>query len=237
METLNLYAATVPAGECPRSAQDIVNLNARYLYANLDEAATRFVKSATTPSADDQDKMWAKFDANGVFVGWFFFYNGAWRKFQNATIGDIKLYDGPTAGVFDATGKGVVGGDQDGWCLCNGNNGAPDWRDRFPIAANQIDSGTWKTNATGSLTATGGSHQVTLTEDQIPEHYHRIDWEEETNMEDGGSKKAVGSITGEPDTVPTQGSVSKTTSVGGGEPHDNMPPYIACAAMRFMGYA
>ena len=44
-----------------------------------------------------------------------------------------------------------------GWVLCDGNNSTPDLRDRFIVGAKQDDSGTAKTNVTGSLTQTGGA--------------------------------------------------------------------------------
>ena len=53
--------------------------------------------------------------------------------------------------------SGTVATIPSGWLLCNGSNSTPDLRDRFIIGARQDDSGTAKTNVTGSLTQTGGS--------------------------------------------------------------------------------
>ena len=44
-----------------------------------------------------------------------------------------------------------------GWVLCDGNNGTPNLTDKFIVGAKQDDSGTAKTNITGSLTQTGGT--------------------------------------------------------------------------------
>ena len=44
---------------------------------------------------------------------------------------------------------------------CDGNNSTPDLRDKFIVGAKQDDSGTAKTNVTGSLLQTGGSNSTT----------------------------------------------------------------------------
>jgi hypothetical protein len=44
-----------------------------------------------------------------------------------------------------------------GWLLCDGSNGTPDLRDKFIVGAKQDDSGTAKTNLTGSLSQSGGN--------------------------------------------------------------------------------
>jgi len=50
-----------------------------------------------------------------------------------------------------------------GWVLCDGNNSTPDLRDKFIVGAKQDDSGTAKTNVTGSLLQTGGSNSTTTS--------------------------------------------------------------------------
>ena len=50
-----------------------------------------------------------------------------------------------------------------GWVLCDGNNSTPDLRDKFIVGAKQDDSGTAKTNVSGSLTQTGGSATDSVT--------------------------------------------------------------------------
>ena len=50
----------------------------------------------------------------------------------------------------------------DGWTLCDGQNGTPDLRDRFIVGAgNEYEIGD-----------IGGEKEVTLTEEQIPNHSH-----------------------------------------------------------------
>ncbi len=51
----------------------------------------------------------------------------------------------------------------DGWVLCDGNNGAPDLRNKFILGA---DNNSYKT--------TGGNTDITLTIDQMPSHNHGV---------------------------------------------------------------
>ena len=109
-----------------------------------------------------------------------------------------------------------------GWALCDGNNGTPDLRDRFPVGVG--GDGNYQ------LLETGGADEVTLTVDQLPSHthgyttasdrtfhyrgaWHDSDWWQNST---GGSCK--------------NGS---TDSAGGGQPHENRPPFLAvCFIMR-----
>jgi len=49
------------------------------------------------------------------------------------------------------------------WKLCDGTNGTPNLKDKFVIGADQYSSG-WKTNVTGSLTASGGSKDAVVVQ-------------------------------------------------------------------------
>ncbi len=91
--------------------------------------------------------------------------------------------------------------------------------------------GTWQSFAQGktlvgvndketefnTVLKTGGSKTVTLTAEQIPSHHHSVNgyW-----GESGGSEIGVG-------IKDNQNLVIKTTdSVGGGQAHNNLQPYI-----------
>ena len=101
-----------------------------------------------------------------------------------------------------------------GWYLCNGQNGTPDLRDRFIVGA----------GSSYAVGDTGGAAQVTLTVDQIPAHEHTY-----TNYHtNGGGVIFNGSVLDK-----SMSYTAKTSSVGGGQPHENRPPYYAlCFIMK-----
>lgn len=100
-----------------------------------------------------------------------------------------------------------------GWVLCNGSNGTPDLRNRFIVGA----------GSSYGVGATGGSETVTLTVEQMPNHFHYFDNVEVILCGPG-----------------TQGIRSSrtdyqrpTSSSGNSQPHENRPPYYAlCFIMK-----
>lgn len=68
-------------------------------------------------------------------------------------IGTIKLFYGSVAAIAP------------GWAVCDGANGTPDMRGRFPVGA----GGTY------ALDDTGGADSVTITEATMPWHNHSAD--------------------------------------------------------------
>ena len=80
----------------------------------------------------------------------------------------------------------------------------------------------WAVDAEGAIGKTGGASEVTLTVSQIPSHSHGSVYSQHaTTTKDkawystSGSSLAYGPV-----------------STGGGQPHNNMPPYIQVAAWR-----
>lgn len=103
---------------------------------------------------------------------------------------------------------GDAGNVPDGWHICDGDEGTPDLRERFVIGAG---------NAYG-LHATGGQKSVQLTVDNMPAHGHDYSTRNETK----GLCWA-----GDNDGVWQNEKWSSTTSAGGNQPHENLPPYRA----------
>lgn len=100
-----------------------------------------------------------------------------------------------------------------GWALCDGNNGTPNLLDRFIVGAGS-------TYAVGN---TGGSNTVTLTVEEIPSHKHS-----EIKPEKGYTAyDAIGSSTSQ--LYVDAGETTSTGNTGGGQPHENRPPYYALA--------
>jgi len=100
-----------------------------------------------------------------------------------------------------------------GWAVCDGQNGTPDLRGRFVLAQGQ---GNGLTNR--QLNQTGGVESVTLTVEQIPPHnHHWLARNDDYNGVGGGNTSL------EDDAGPER--PIQTSSTGGGNPHENMPPF------------
>lgn len=105
----------------------------------------------------------------------------------------------------------------DGWRLCNGQNSTPNLSGRFIVG---YDSGNAAYNVVGN---TGGQETVTLTEAQMPTHSHGQQGSGQYARKHGsdGNVVAVGS--------------SQTTQAGGGQAHENRPPYYTLCYIIFIG--
>jgi len=117
-----------------------------------------------------------------------------------------------------------------GWLICDGsnfnaatypalnallgNNTLPDLRRRFPLGAQNIVN---QGQTARPLKSTGGEETVTLGIQHIPPHTHGITYRE---GEEGGGGNDYSDLGG-------TGVNDSTESTGGGEAHNNMPPYYA----------
>lgn len=100
-----------------------------------------------------------------------------------------------------------------GWAICDGTNGTPDMRDRFPVGA----------NSTKIKGTTGGSNKTgltILTINQIPSHAHSYSifvlGSGGFNLQPGGDYRSS-----------TVGATTSASGGGQGHDHDNTPPYLA----------
>ena len=119
--------------------------------------------------------------------------------------------------------SGTVASIPSGWQLCDGTNGTPDLRDRFVVGARQDVGGIAETNVSGVLTKTGGEAQHTLTIAEMPAHTHSYRWWNAWYFSGSSELAAKGSYNDN----------AQTSTVGGGKPHNILPPYYAlCFIMR-----
>lgn len=162
------------------------------------------------------------------------------QNFSDVVAGLDKAM--PSGGII--IWSGAVGSIPAGWYLCNGANGTPDLRGRFVLGA----GGSY------AVGATGGAETHTLTTSEIPAHNHGggshvhgiTDAGHSHSIysrnQDGSSNKARegdpaggGAVTTNSSTtgisINSSGTIINTE--GGGQAHNNMPPYYAlCYIMK-----
>ena len=137
---------------------------------------------------------------------------------QSGTVADARL----TNSSLFVTGmiimwNSTVASIPTGWVLCDGNNSTPDLRNRFVVGA-----GTGGNYSPGD---TGGANSVTLTVAQIPAHTHTY---ERTDVGINVNDRPWPANNNDCD-MTTQ----NTSSTGGGQSHENRPPYYAlCYIMK-----
>jgi len=116
-----------------------------------------------------------------------------------------------------------------GWQLCDGSNGTPDLRSRFIVGAGS-DTGSYTAGTNGIGTgyytpgAIGGEdlHQLIISE--MPSHSHRV---LESASGDGSYHGFMVDTSIAYNYIP--GSPSFLQATGGGQAHENRPPYYALA--------
>ena len=121
-----------------------------------------------------------------------------------------------------------------GWALCDGTNGTPNLKGRFIVG---YDSGDSDYNQIGKA---DGAKTVTLTEAQIPSHTHDLD---DYDADGPGTLDANGYyLQGKGKFYyanPAGGNLkgkNHVKSKGGGQSHENRPPYYTLAYIMFIGY-
>ena len=144
-------------------------------------------------------------------------FSGDGSLLTNITTGQLQ-----GAGIFVSgmivLWSGAADAIPTGFVLCDGNNSTPNLSGRFVV-------GYDASNSDYDVNDTGGSESVTLTINQIPAHTHNI------NL-------AVRAFYQEPRNfgVGTDGSANNsedTGSTGGGQSHENRPPFYAlCYIMK-----
>lgn len=194
-----------------------------------DSAGGGLTVSSTPPSSSLSNKLWLKTDVAGRPIGFYSYYNGNWRRVYTGSIGDIKMYSG-TNTVFDGTGRGIVGSDEDGWCLCNGNNGTPNLANRFMIGASQYGAG-WQANPDGTgMHSSGGTGVINCV--NLPDLW-TVGWAAIVQQSTSGTLVLTNSPTAQPMDMPVKDLINDCQPSG---QRPLMPPYYALAYLMFVGY-
>lgn len=145
-----------------------------------------------------------------------------------------------------------------GWALCDGKNGTPNLLGRFVVGAEYSDNHTEKEGSeiralkdkndekkAFEWKETGGMYQVKLTKSEMPKHDHGGSTEEDGKhsheyIQEGNGSELDDVLENSDDVDSKTGKTSEAADHnhgikmdGGGEPHENLPPYFAlCFIMK-----
>lgn len=236
---INIEIANPDPSEAPTTLLELVALFRTLITAEVTGDYLPYVTGAATPNVSDEDKVWHKTDGAGRPLGTYVYYAGAWRRQYIGTPNMILMYrGGPGTDFAGAGGLGTVGGDWDGWALCNGNNGTVDLSDKFIVASHMTDmaigysGGQHSTIVSGGTTQTGGANSITLDADNTYRPARAAievgKWKADGNAADAGS-----SLYG------SGSNVTLLAADAGKETPDaipTLPNYFALAFVQFVGY-
>lgn len=238
----------------PLDITELVALLNQLVNSQLVGSYIPYIIQQATPSPDDRDKAWIQLDSSSRPIATKVWYNGAaggnWRRIYNGMLGQISAYNGNPNNDFDMTtatnpGKGLLGGNWDGWALCNGNNGTINLTDKF-IIGGHIDnsnghvgySGGWQTFVDGVNDSQNGGNpngRLNLTEAQtwrpaIPELKVGL------FTANGNTGAPDGDLYGVTDGNPTRTLINPDPGNLTPGPVNILPPFIALGFAQFIGY-
>ena len=199
-----------------------------------DNAGGGIFVGAAAPSSSLTNKVWFKIDSAARPLGIYMFYNGNWRKvYTGVVLGELRFYSGASS-VFDGTGRGIVGGDVDGWALCNGQNGTFNLQDKFLVASTQYGAG-WQANPSGLGGGnSGGRSNNTIQCNNLPDLFAVAQLATIASSSGGLNVASPGGGAGSWDI--SVNDLVNNCHCQGQVPFDNTPPWYACALMQFVGY-
>ena len=246
--TYNASSNTVTAGTFSGSGASLTSLNASNLQsgtvadARIPNLNASKINAGTFDVARIPDLSGAKITSGTVAAARIDNLNAS--KITAGTLADARLSNSSlfvTGMIMMYTGSTAPSG----WAICNGQNGTPDLRNRFIVGAgNSYNVGV-----------TGGFDSVSLSESQIPSHTHSfsgssshshgindpghthtMNFNQGNIISSGGAFGLKDSGTANRINTNTTGISVNSQSVtisgntggtGGGQAHENRPPYYA----------
>jgi len=243
--TIDVHVGAPDPSWHPQTFTDACAFLDQLITAALNGPYIPYIISSSTPAVENQDKVWFKLDSSGRPLGYYFYYSGNWRRAYTGLPTEIRIFSGDPTLYFDTTGRGIVGGDWDGWAFMDGRNGTTDISDHFIIVGHLNESGGvpkfdsgWQTNVTGTVLNHGGSPVNTLHPDKIPIEAKDalvVDkWKADGNARDDTGQLFGAHSTGTADT----GRVTLIPAVEAQEASafSIVPPFFAAAYCKFVGY-
>jgi hypothetical protein len=243
MAAVTFIANHQPAPACyPSDVNGMLDLLATGALSGSipDTAGGGVFVGSTPPSSSLTNKVWYKTDAAGRPLGVFMFYNGNWRRvYSGVALGEIRIFAGPFSLYFDGTGRGLVGGDVDGWALCNGQNGTLNIEGDCPVPGlpgqfvGQSTDG-WFSNCEGTgWHAAGGQRGLTISMNYLPPmvaHSHIRGYQEGTGA---GFAASTNDGTAPDYQLPVR-DASGNAGLGQQLPSQHL--YVALGFIQFVGY-
>jgi len=159
-------------------------------------------------------------------------------------VGDIKMIDctneyitanfetsGPTQG------RGLPGGDRDGWAICNGLNNTMNRTGRVPLGWGNVaatDANGWDIRQlnmkNNGQPVFSGNNGEAITIAQMPTHNHLFpgdDWISGGNGYGGWTNRTVAGFPYDANSRNSGGGqIYRTSDTGGGSAHNNLQPYM-----------
>lgn len=231
----------------PMNINQMIDLLNTLVTSEIQGTYIPYIIGNAEPGVDDRDKAWIQTDSQGRPLMIKVFYSGAWRRVYSGIPGEVRGYTGDPSIDFDDDGKGNVGGNWDGWQICNGNNGSPDLSDKFLIGGHMNDSGGhvgynsgWQTFVNGDTDQkTGGVLEgkiklnATNTYRPASSRIGATRWSADGNGPDGS-----GGLAGLPGDD-TGNFLIHAAEPGNINPADInvLPPFYALAWVTFVGYS
>lgn len=224
---LPVTPGTLPAGACPSSYQEMLNLFSTFQSVTFPSSQGNLVVSATTPA--DTTATWLQLDSLGRPVRIYYFASGAWLSLHPCVPGFTMIWTQtlPTMNTFD-------GGDASALSAISG----PMWEvvtamgARFPLGA-----GTLPSTTVIAIGDTGGTEDTTLTVPNIPAHGHQL-WVGSSDGAQSGIREALQTC----DSPASGTSAAYKTNdgshnnyvqnSGSGTAFSNMPPYFGVSFLR-----
>lgn len=226
--------------DCPTTFQETIDLLNEKVSGSVVANITPYIRQSATPSVDQQNLVWHKIDVDGRPIGTFHFYSGAWRREYSGRADELRYFSGDPAIHFESDGRGIVGGEWDGFALCNGNNGTPNLSDKFIVGGKMDDlgvgyptNGPWKSTVDGTAQQSGGQKDITLTEAntyrRAVDEFKMSHWQA-----DGNTQNSAGGLWGQ-----GSGFVIIAADAGNLTPPaiPTLPPWFALAITRWIGYS
>lgn len=220
------------------TVQGLISILNQLISSQITDDITPYVVGSTTPSVDDQDKVWHRKDSIGRPIGTYVFYNGTWRRQYSGLFGEIKPFFGDPVMHFESNGIGIVGGFWDGWALMDGQGGRANMNGKVLIGGNAFDIPTqlWTTDIRGVPETFLGEAEVTLTDattfqpDVAAIRATHWDATGAARNSGGGMYGSTSGSDGSPfDLVPASGNSTP-------DPVSIIQPAFALALCQFIGY-